>query len=100
MKTHCKAGAKLQEMAARALDHLPLQTLINMLGQGYQVVLTGHRFGGMLAHALASKLLLQLHHDIDLAQQMGVNISALSSMISKVSTLAILTYLLRVRMLL
>jgi hypothetical protein len=51
---------------------MPMQTLFNLLGQGYHVVLSGHGFGGLVAHVLGAKLLLQLRQEIELAKQMGM----------------------------
>ncbi len=54
------------------VSHMPMQTLFNLLGQGYHVVLSGHGFGGLVAHVLGAKLLLQLRQEIELAKQMGM----------------------------
>lgn len=50
-------------------------------------VYTGQGWGGLVAHALASKLLLQLRQEIELAQKMGINLSALSQTEGKVRAL-------------
>lgn len=68
------------------VNEIPLLPFINLLGQGYSLVLTGHKFGGMVANALAAKLLLQLRQEVSMAQQAGVNVTALSKTLKKVSS--------------
>jgi len=49
-----------------------------------RLVLVGQSFGGLVAHTLAARLLLQVQHEIHLAQKMGINLSALSQTKDKV----------------
>lgn len=78
------AGAVVQAMVLRHLDALPMQTLFNLLGRGYGIVVTGLQFGGMLSHAVAAKLLLQVQAEIATARAMGINLGALSRTAGKV----------------
>eukprot|EP00200_Dunaliella_tertiolecta_P012715 CAMPEP_0202384140 /NCGR_PEP_ID=MMETSP1127-20130417/53615_1 /ASSEMBLY_ACC=CAM_ASM_000462 /TAXON_ID=3047 /ORGANISM="Dunaliella tertiolecta, Strain CCMP1320" /LENGTH=677 /DNA_ID=CAMNT_0048983859 /DNA_START=53 /DNA_END=2083 /DNA_ORIENTATION=- len=78
------AGSGVQTVAAQALAGMPLQLLLNYLGQGYKVVLVGQFFGGLVAHTLAARLLLQVQQEITMARQMGINLSALSQTKDKV----------------
>eukprot|EP00798_Chlamydomonas_sp_ICE-L_P031854 gene31854-7060_t len=75
--------ATIQANVMSVLEDFPVASLFNLLGQGYRVVLSGHLFGGVLAHALASKLLLQLRQEILLAESMGFNLEALSATVNK-----------------
>lgn len=36
---------------------------------------TGYKFGGVVAHLFATRVLLQLHQEVQLARQMGINLS-------------------------
>ncbi|KAF5830645.1 hypothetical protein DUNSADRAFT_14227 [Dunaliella salina] len=78
------AGSGVQAVAAQVIAEMPLQLLLNYLGQGYKVVLVGQCFGGLVAHTLAARLLLQVQQEITMAQQMGINLSALSQTKDKV----------------
>lgn len=78
------ADAQLQGLAVSLMDGLPMQTFFNLLGRGYKLVLSGHQFGAVMAHALACHLLLQLQHEILTAQEMGINLSALTMTLDKV----------------
>ena len=79
------AGVRLQVAALHVAELVPFQSLFNFLGQGYRVVLCGFQFGGMVANAVAARLLLQLRQEIQLAKQMGINLSALSQTEDKAS---------------
>ena len=68
----------MSNLVLQCLSTLPMYTLFNLLGQGYKVVLAGRQFGGVVAHALAAKLLLQVQHEIQMARKMGLDLSALS----------------------
>ena len=78
------AGAQLQALVATLLESLPVQSLFSLLGQGYKLVLGGHQFGGILAHALAAKMLLQLRKEIQMAESLGINLSVLNMTENKV----------------
>lgn len=52
--------------------------------QGYEVTLCGQDWGGVAAHVLALKLLLQLRQEIELAKTMGINLSGLQQTEGKV----------------
>lgn len=43
--------------------------------QGYKLVATGHKFGGLVAHLFATRVLLQLHQEVAQARAMGINLS-------------------------
>ncbi|GFH05531.1 uncharacterized protein HaLaN_00008 [Haematococcus lacustris] len=78
---HCPGHVKAM------LEHAPLQLLFSLLGQGYAVVLTGQGVGGMVAHCLAARLLLQLRQEIELAQQHGINLQHLQLTEDKVTSI-------------
>lgn len=83
----CEAGFELMEGEGGFAQSLALQAcrssfnlpyLISLLGQGYKLVISGHRFGGIVAHALSTQLLLQVKSEILLAEKMGVDLSSLA----------------------
>ena len=82
-------GATMQKLVLELVNSLPMQLLFGLLGQGYKIVLGGHQLGGTVAHAMAARLLLQLRQEIKLAEQMGVNLSALSMTVDKVWALRV-----------
>lgn len=43
--------------------------------QGFKLVTTGYKFGGVVAHLFAAKLLLQLNQEVQMAKQMGIDLS-------------------------
>ncbi len=71
-------------LASWVADQLPLQTLFSYLGEGYYVVLGGYGFGGLVAHALAVRLVINVRNEINMAKQMGINLSALAQTEGKV----------------
>ena len=81
-------GAQVQWLVLKLLEALPMQSLFSLLGQGYKVVLCGYQLGGSVAHAMASKLLLQVQQEIQTALRMGVNLSALSMTSEKIMSFA------------
>ncbi|GAX84806.1 hypothetical protein CEUSTIGMA_g12227.t1 [Chlamydomonas eustigma] len=81
-------GSMGQSLVMKLLDSLPMHTLFNLLGQGYKIVLSGFQLGGLIAHAMAAKLLLQVQQEIQMAEKMGINLSALSMTADKVLSFA------------
>ena len=71
-------AAYVQSLALSCLSSFNLPYLISLLGQGYQLVISGHRFGGVVANVLASKLLLQVKSELILAEKMGIDLSSLA----------------------
>ncbi|PNH07951.1 hypothetical protein TSOC_005530 [Tetrabaena socialis] len=61
--------------ALSCLDSLPLGTVFSLLGQGYKLVASGFKFGGVVAHLFATRVLLQLHQEVSLARQMGIRLN-------------------------
>ncbi|GIL97763.1 hypothetical protein Vretimale_3324 [Volvox reticuliferus] len=61
--------------ALAALESLPLGMVFSLLGQGYKLVATGFKFGGVIAHLFAVRVLLQLHQEVQMARQMGINLT-------------------------
>ncbi|EFJ50565.1 hypothetical protein VOLCADRAFT_88500 [Volvox carteri f. nagariensis] len=59
----------------KALESLPLGMVLSLLGQGYKLVATGFKFGGVVAHLFAVRVLLQLHQEVQMAKQMGINLT-------------------------
>ncbi len=80
-------GCRTHSWAASVADRLPVQSLFSYLGQGFAVVLSGHGFGGLVAHAVATRLLLQLRQEINMAKELGINLSVLGQTESKVCVL-------------
>ncbi|KAG2452510.1 hypothetical protein HYH02_002749 [Chlamydomonas schloesseri] len=73
--------------ALSVLEALPMGGVFSLLGQGYKLVATGHKFGGLVAHLFATRVLLQLHQEVAQARAMGINLS-LNLADSKVSSYA------------
>ncbi|KAG2445947.1 hypothetical protein HXX76_000550 [Chlamydomonas incerta] len=61
--------------ALAVLEALPMGGVFSLLGQGYKLVATGHKFGGLVAHLFATRVLLQLHQEVAQARAMGINLS-------------------------
>jgi hypothetical protein len=51
------AGATVAGLLPLILERLPLQSLFNLLGQGYNVVVTGHGLGGQVGSATLPALM-------------------------------------------
>mmetsp|Transcript_45126 Transcript_45126/g.134753 ORF Transcript_45126/g.134753 Transcript_45126/m.134753 type:complete len:479 (-) Transcript_45126:374-1810(-) len=89
LKQYCPAaGVAAQTVVMKHISSLPIQTLLNLLGRGYGIVISGYQFGGMLAHALTAKLLLQVQDEISVANKMGIDLAALARTSEKVMSFA------------
>ncbi|GFR44859.1 hypothetical protein Agub_g6202, partial [Astrephomene gubernaculifera] len=69
------AACNVHGHALAALESLPLGSVFSLLGQGYKLVATGYKFGGVVAHLFATRVLLQLHQEVQMARQMGINLT-------------------------
>ncbi|GLC43863.1 hypothetical protein PLESTB_000916400 [Pleodorina starrii] len=69
------AACHVHGHALAALESLPLGMVFSLLGQGYKLVATGFKFGGVVAHLFATRVLLQLHQEVQMARQMGINLT-------------------------
>lgn len=63
----------------QALQSLPLQSVLCLVGQGYKVITAGFKFGAMLAHLFACRLMLQLKEEVAMAKQIGISLPDLLS---------------------